>query len=141
MSSLLLGFTSYGSAVSVVPATSASTASMSSSSTTTIIIPLNATTTYPVGVTILTKTIIGWLSTVNGATSITVAECSFVAGEPTTTASSALKGYRSFWSRRLCRGIALSSSCRSLINDLNGWFRFLVRVFIMVIAEKLVKIL
>jgi hypothetical protein len=132
VSCLLLRFTSNTSAVSIKVAT---TTTASSPTSTTLVGTLST------GWSVLLNAIFNRLGAVVRAASIAVTESSFVAAESTTTTSSSYRCCRSLRSRSVSGSIALNCPGGSLINDLHRWLWLLVRVFIVIIAEKLVKIL
>ncbi|MBY8978401.1 hypothetical protein KHP62_21575, partial [Rhodobacteraceae bacterium NNCM2] len=127
MSSLLLGITSYSTAVTVELGTSASTTSATS-------------TTFTSWVTILSDRVIGWLALVVGAASVTVTECTFVSGVSSTTSTTSVS-YRSLGCWCLSSSIALGVASWSLIDNLHWWLWLLVGIIFVVVAEELVKVL
>jgi hypothetical protein len=130
MAGLLLRLASYGPAVTIHVATSCTTSTAASTS-----IVGSLSTSWSI-----LSSVLSWLGSVVGAASIAVTESSFVAVEATSTTTSAFSCRRSFGSWGFSRSIALGGSRGSLVNDLYWWLRFLVRVFIVVIAEKLVEV-
>jgi len=81
------------------------------------------------------------LASINGTASLTIAEGSFIAlwCISASVIASVLES-SSLGSRCLSASIALGRSCRSLVNDLYRWLGLLVRVFIVSVAEKLVRV-